>query len=318
MSASLFQSDSPLRIGTRASKLARWQSDWVAAELKKHGHAAEIVEISTQGDTQQSGSVASLGLQGVFTKEIQSALLAGEVDIAVHSLKDLPTETIAGLRLAAVPRRANPADALVSSAGRLSELPAGAKIGTGSTRRQAQLLAARHDLNVVGIRGNVDTRLRKLDDGEYDAIVLAAAGLTRLGWKDRITELLNPPTMLPAPGQGALGLECRADDEGVIAALSLLDHEETHRATTAERTMLAVLDGGCSAPIAAWGRLEMDDDEQPQLKLDGLVASLDGTEVLRASTSGRPGQAEELGRIAAEQLLDLGAADIIRDARVSD
>ncbi|MEQ8210388.1 MAG: hydroxymethylbilane synthase [Lacipirellulaceae bacterium] len=302
--------DSPLRIGTRASKLARWQSDWVAAELTKRGHAVEIVEITTQGDTQQQGSVASLGLQGVFTKEIQSALLSETVDIAVHSLKDLPTETIEGLTLGAVPPRGNPADALVSRSGKLTELPAGARVGTGSTRRRAQLLAARHDLEVLGIRGNVDTRLRKLDEGEYDAIVLASAGLSRLGWADRITERFGPLTMLPAPGQGALGLECRADDQKVNDALHDLDDNITHRATLAERNMLAALEGGCSAPVAAWGRLEND-----QLKLEGLVASLDGADVLRASTFGKLEDAEELGRIAAEQLLDLGAAAIIDSAR---
>lgn len=304
--------NTPLRIGTRASKLARWQSDWVAAELTKRGHAIEIVEITTQGDTQQQGSVASLGLQGVFTKEIQSALLEEKVDIAVHSLKDLPTETVAGLKLGAVPPRENPADALVSRSGKLAELPAGARVGTGSTRRRAQLLAARHDLEVLGIRGNVDTRLRKLDEGKYDAIVLASAGLTRLGWADRITERFGPLTMLPAPGQGALGLECRADDQALIAALAELDDRITHQATLAERSMLAELDGGCSAPVAAWGRLEED-----QLRLEGLVASLDGADVLRASTIGKLDDAEEIGRIAAEQLLDLGAARIIDAARES-
>lgn len=304
--------NSPLRIGTRASKLARWQSDWVAAELTKRGHAIEIVEITTQGDTQQQGSVASLGLQGVFTKEIQSALLEEKVDIAVHSLKDLPTETVAGLKLGAVPPRENPADALVSRSGKLAELTAGARVGTGSTRRRAQLLAARHDLEVLGIRGNVDTRLRKLDEGEYDAIVLASAGLTRLGCADRITERFGPLTMLPAPGQGALGLECRADDQALIAALAELDDRITHQATLAERSMLAELDGGCSAPVAAWGRLEED-----QLRLEGLVASLDGVDVLRASTIGKLDDAEEIGRIAAEQLLDLGAARIIDAARES-
>jgi hydroxymethylbilane synthase len=300
-----------LRIGTRGSKLARWQSDWVAEQLRKRGVAVEIVEITTSGDIQQAGPVTSIGGTGVFTKEIQSALLAGEVDIAVHSLKDLPTQQVAGLTLAATPPRENPADALIGSAGyTLDTLPPGSRVGTGSQRRRAQLLALRPDLVMLDIRGNVDTRLRKLDDGQYDAIVLAAAGLTRLGWADRITEMLAPPRVLPAPGQGSLAIECRADDGEAFAALTPLNNAPTRATVVAERTLLAVLEGGCSAPVAAWGRVA-----DKELRLDGLVASLDGRHVLRASGTSQPADATGLGARIANELLQKGAAAIVSAAR---
>lgn len=300
------------RIGTRASKLARWQSDWVAAQLVANGAAVEIVEISTTGDVQQQGPVTTIGAQGVFTKEIQTALLAGDVDVAVHSLKDLPTQEVEGLTLAAVPTRENPADALVATnAASLDELPHAARVGTGSLRRRAQLLALRPDLNVLAIRGNVDTRLRKLDAGEYDAIVLAVAGLTRLGWAERLSELLEPPRMLPAPGQGALGIECRTGDAETLAVLAPLDDAVTRSAVIAERAMLAALHGGCSAPVAAWGRVEGG-----VLHLDGLVAELDGNVVLRASASAPVEQSPEaLGRRVAEDLIRQGAAELVAAAR---
>jgi hydroxymethylbilane synthase len=312
--------DRPLRIGTRASKLARWQSDWVAAELAKLGAQVEIVEIATRGDLEQLGPVGSIGTQGVFTKEIQAAVLAGDVDLAVHSLKDLPTEQVAGLVLAATPPRENVADALVTNrAASLAELPAGARIGTGSLRRRAQVLHLRPDLRVAGIRGNVDTRLRKLDDGEFDAIILAAAGLTRLGWASRIAEYLKPPQMLPAPGQGSLALECRADDQATQAIAGRLNDPATRLGIVAERAVLAALHGGCSAPIAAWGRVE-----GRLLLVDGLVASLDGREVRRSSivadltaieSSAAILAAEQAGVTAAEELQKLGAEAIILAAR---
>jgi hydroxymethylbilane synthase len=300
------------RIGTRASKLARWQSDWVAAQLMANGVSVEIVEISTAGDVQQQGPVTTIGAQGVFTKEIQSALLADEVDVAVHSLKDLPTQEVEGLTLAAVPTRANPTDALVATnAASFRELRPGARVGTGSLRRRAQLLALRPDLNVLAIRGNVDTRLRKLDAGEYDAIILAAAGLSRLGWGDRISELLQPPRMLPAPGQGALGIECRAGHAETLAVLARLDDAATRSSVVAERAMLAALHGGCAAPVAAWGRVEGD-----SLVLDGLVAELDGKFVLRASASAPVDQPPEtLGHCVAEKLIQQGAAELVAAAR---
>ncbi|MCA9236560.1 MAG: hydroxymethylbilane synthase [Planctomycetales bacterium] len=312
-------SDRPLRIATRASRLARWQADWVAAELTARGRRVEIVEISTQGDREQRGPVTAIGGTGVFTKEVQSAVLAGEADVAVHSLKDLPTGQTAGLLLAATPRREEPVDALVATA-TLAELPAGARVGTGSQRRRAQLKALRPDLLVAGIRGNVDTRLAKLDAGEFDAILLAAAGLRRLGWGERIRELLAPPRMLPAPGQGSLGIECRADDVDAQAALVELDDLPTRLGVTAERNFLAALHGGCSAPVAAWGRIEGE-----ELRLDGLVASLDGMTVLRASRSVgvAPGThrraqieaAESLGDDLAAAVLAQGAAAIVDAAR---
>ncbi len=287
-----------IRIGTRGSQLALWQSNWVAEQLRQCGAIVELIKITTSGDVQQTGPIVAVGLQGVFTKEVQEAVLAGEADIAVHSLKDLPTEQVAGLVLGAVPERENVADALVTnSAKTLAELSAGARVGTGSSRRQSQLKHLRPDLNIVGIRGNVDTRLRKLDDGEYDAILLAAAGLRRLGWADRITELLQPSQMLPAVGQGALGIECREDDSIALKLLGQLNHHATHQATAAERAMLALLHGGCSVPVGGWGRIE-----NGQLVLDGLVANLDGTQVLKATATGEVAEAEQIGRQVAEQL----------------
>jgi len=304
-------SKSLIRIGTRASQLAQWQAKWVAFQLRALGATVELVEITTQGDAQQRGPIASLGSQGVFTKEIQAAVLDSEVDLAVHSLKDLPTETVAGLVLAAVPERENPADALVTAkAESLETLASGARVGTGSLRRQAQLRHLRSDLEVVGIRGNVDTRLRKLDEGEYDAVILAAAGLKRLGLADRIVELLEPPRVLPAVGQGALGLECRADDAAIRELLGDLDDRDSHRAVEAERAMLAKLHGGCSAPVGAWGRLE-----DGELVLDGLVATLDGGRVLKAAASGPAAEAGAIGDRVAEELLGQGAAAIVAEAR---
>jgi hydroxymethylbilane synthase len=303
--------DRTLRIGTRASKLARWQSDWVAEQLRMRGVAVEIVEITTSGDVQQVGPVAAIGGVGVFTKEIQAALLAGDVDLAVHSLKDLPTQQVAGLTLAATPPRENPADALIAADGSTLEiLPPGSRIGTGSQRRRAQLLALRPDIEMLDIRGNVDTRLRKLDEGQYDAIVLAAAGLTRLGWADRITEVLAPPRVLPAPGQGSLAIECRADDADAFSALIPLNDAPARAAVVAERTLLAVLEGGCSAPVAAWGRIA-----EGELRLDGLVASLDGRQVLRASGASQLADATALGARIANELLQQGAAAIVGAAR---
>ena len=302
-----------LRIGTRRSRLALWQAEWVAEELRGSGASVELVEITTSGDDQNMGPIPAIGLQGVFTKEIQSAVLDGQVDIAVHSLKDLPTEMIAGLALAAVPPRENVADALVTDrAESLSTLPPQSRVGTGSQRRKAQLLHLRPDLEIVNIRGNVDTRLRKLDNGEYDAVILAAAGLRRLGLDSRIVKLLSPPQMLPAVGQGALGIECRADNTSVCDLLRRLDHDDTRAAILAERAMLALLHGGCSAPVGAWGRIESG-----RLVLDGLVASLDGTRIVRGSAHEPKQAAESVGREVARHLLDQGAAEIIEAARGS-
>jgi hydroxymethylbilane synthase len=270
------------RIGTRGSKLARWQSDWVAAQLTKAGVSVQIIEIATQGDIKQDGPLSAVGGLGVFTKEIQSALLAGDVDLAVHSLKDLPTQEIEDLTLAATPPREDLADVLISRSGQsLVDLPARARIGTGSLRRRAQLLHLRPDLVMADIRGNVDTRLR------------------------------SPPRMLPAPGQGALGIECRVDDAGAIHAVGPLDDPATRRAVEAERAALAALHGGCSAPIAAWGRIAGE-----RLELDVLVASVDGRIVLRQSSRcAREHTPADLGRSVADMLKLEGAEALIAAAR---
>ncbi|GAB6164232.1 hydroxymethylbilane synthase [Thermostilla marina] len=300
----------PLRIGTRGSKLARRQADWVASELARRGVDCEQVLIDTRGDKQQDWSIAALGSTGVFTKEIQHALLAGEVDLAVHSLKDLPTEPVPGLTLAAVPARAPCGDVLVSRGNvRFEQLPTGAKVGTGSRRRHAQLAAARDDLEIVSVRGNVDTRLAKLDAGEFDAIVLAEAGLVRLEHADRITQRLSPAYLLPAVGQGALGLETRVDDAFAQSRAALLDDAATHAAVRAERAFLAALRAGCLAPVAAWGRFY-----RGWLLLTGRVLSLDGRMKCEATCSGNPAEPEELGRRTAGILLAQGAGDLIAAA----
>jgi hydroxymethylbilane synthase len=238
-------------------------------------------------------------------------LLAGTIDLAVHSLKDLPTLPTSGLTLAAIPEREDVADALVAREGAvIADLASGAIVGTGSLRRRAQLLSIRPDLQMREIRGNVDTRLRKLDEGQYDAIVLAAAGLNRLGLARRITESHGPPRLLPAPGQGALAIECRADDDDVAQVLAPLDHACTRAGVVAERTLLAALQGGCSAPVAAWGRTVGD-----AVELEGLVAALDGSRVLRGQAQGTAADAEGLGRHVAEALLAQGAAELVAAAR---
>ncbi|MEX2093626.1 MAG: hydroxymethylbilane synthase [Pirellulales bacterium] len=313
-----------LRLGTRASKLARWQADWVAAQLSALGHAVEIIEISTSGDVDQLGPVADIGAPGVFTKEIQRAVLAGQVDVAVHSLKDLPTDAVAGLLLAAVPPRESPADVLVTRAGSREQgagnhsllpapcslLPLAARVGTGSLRRQAQLRHARRDLRIENIRGNVETRVRKLDDGEFDAIVLAEAGLKRLGLAARISQVLSFDVMLPAVGQGALGIECRSDDAASFAALKSIDDADAHAAAIAERSLLAHLRGGCLAPIGALGRVEVG-----RLQLSAVVLNPDGSQRLVACDAASPADAITLGRRVADALLAQGAAKLIADSR---
>lgn len=302
-----------IRLGTRASPLALWQADWVAARLKETGVHVEIVLIATQGDQQQSGPIGAIGTQGVFTKEIQRALLDGRIDLAVHSLKDLPTEPVAGLCLAAVPEREAPGDVLVSREGcRFEELPHGARLGTGSPRRRAQLWHARSDLQMVDVRGNVETRLRKLEEGQFDALVLAEAGLRRLGLANRITQVLPKELLLPAVGQGALGLETRADGESARRAVGALDHPATHAAVLAERALLATLRGGCLAPVGAWGRSEADG----QLQLTGVVLSGNGRTRLHADGVRMASEPTELGREVAAALLSQGAAELIENSRL--
>jgi hydroxymethylbilane synthase len=299
-----------IRLGTRASALARWQAEWVASRLTELGAAVELVFIKTGGDGTTT-PITQSGSQGVFTKEIQRALLDGRVDLAVHSLKDLPTERVDGLGVAAVPPRESPCDAFISNQfAALEQLPRGARVGTGSRRRQSQLLHVRPDVLVRDIRGNVETRLQKLDAGDYDAILLAEAGLNRLGLVDRITQRLPPTTMLPAVGQGALGLETREDDEATMAVVRQLDDANTHASVFAERTLLAALRGGCLAPIGAWGRVV-----DQRLYLDAAVLSADGVTRLGASVSGDVGSAAALGEEAAGQLIEQGAAELITGAR---
>jgi len=304
-------SSKPLRLGTRGSPLARWQAQWVAGALQEHGTAVELVPIATSGDVQQTGSIGAIGTFGVFTKEIQRALLDGHVDIAVHSLKDLPTEPVAGLSLSCVPPREETGDALISRRGaRFEDLPTGCRVGTGSFRRRAQLLHARDDLVIRDIRGNVETRLKKLDQGEFDAIILAVAGLRRLEMADRITQVLPKSLVLPAVGQGALGIETRAGDARTIQALAPLGDTPTYQAVTAERKLLFTLRGGCLAPVGAWGRME-----NARLRLSAVVLSRDGERRLHVEDDAPGEQAADLGERLAEQLLAQGAAELIAASR---
>ena len=297
-----------LVIGSRGSRLALWQAEWVKGELGRHGYFADIEIIKTTGDRITDVPLAQVGTKGLFTKEIEEALLAGRVDLAVHSLKDLPTELPAGLRLGAVPRREDPRDVLVSRDGRrLAELPAGARVGTSSLRRSAQLRHARPDLDLEPVRGNLDTRLRKLEEGQFAALLLAAAGLRRLGWEARITEYLEPEVMCPAIGQGALGIEARTDDAATLDALAHLDDRAARLETAAERALLAGLGGGCQVPFGGFARLQHDG----RLLLGGVVASPDGRRLFRASGEGT--DPEELGARLAEQLLRDGAAQVLEE-----
>jgi hydroxymethylbilane synthase len=303
-----------LRIGTRASKLARWQAGWVADRLLGAGQAVEVVEIATHADENTAVPISSFGGTGVFTKEVQRALLADRIDVAVHSMKDLPTERVDGILLAAVPLRENIADVLVTADGAtLAQLSPAARVGTGSLRRQAQLRHVRPDLQLIDVRGNVDTRLRKLDEGQLDALVLAEAGLVRLGLGDRVAQALGPPAMLPAVGQGALAIECRTEDVENRDVLATLDDADTRAAVMAERAMLAHLRGGCLAPVGAWGRIEGG-----AIHLSAVVLSVDGKQRLEAHDQAKRldiSAAEQLGRRVAEILLSKGAADLIAASR---
>lgn len=291
--------------------MARWQAEWVAAELTALGVAVELVPIVTAGDQRQEGPIGAIGQVGVFTKEIQRALLDRRIDLAVHSLKDLPTEPVEGLCLAAVPERAAAGDVLVGrTAPSLDQLPKGSVVGTGSLRRRAQLLHVWPDLVLRDVRGNVDTRLRKLDEGQYDAIILAEAGLRRLGLADRITQAIPLSVLLPAVGQGALGLETRSDDAATRDAIAPLCHAPTFAAALAERAMLLVLHGGCMAPIAAWGRVEAE-----RLLLTGRVLDPAGRTKLEATLTAPLEEAETLGRQVADSLLSQGARPLIDAAR---
>ena len=299
-----------LRLGTRRSALAMAQSGGVAATLiATTGTDVELVEITTRGDT-DPGAIAQIGGTGVFVSALRDALLNGDVDLAVHSLKDLPTAPADGLVLAAIPAREDPRDVLCSPAGlTLGELPAGARIGTGSPRRTAQLKALGLGLEVVPIRGNVDTRLKKAIDGEVDAVVLARAGLARLDRLDAVSEVLDPIQLLPAPGQGALAIECREGSD-VAALLAVLDDPATRACVLAERALLRMLEAGCTAPVGAL--CDLADDE---LYLRAVACAPDGSDVIRQSLTGPLTEPEELGRRLAAILLEDGAAELLGEAR---
>jgi hydroxymethylbilane synthase len=296
---------SRLTLGTRKSLMAMTQSGLVADTLMQvTGHAVELVGVTTEGDVSKE-LLAQIGGTGVFVNGLRERLLSGEVDFAVHSLKDLPTAPAKGIVLAAVPFRDDPRDALCGPA-KLADLPRGARVGTGSPRRMAQLRALRPDLDVVAIRGNADTRLRKVADGELDAVVLAYAGLGRIGRMDAVAEVFEPEQMLPAPGQGALALECRADRADLVAILGTVDDPLSRAAITAERTILAVLEAGCSAPVGAYAAVH-----EEELHLTAAVVAYDGSRQVRLSASGHLHEAGQLGRELADRLLAEGADQLM-------
>lgn len=293
-----------ITIGSRGSQLALWQAHWVEARLRELGAECRIQIIKTTGDQITNVPLSQVGTKGLFTKEIEEALLDGSIDVAVHSLKDMPTDLPAGLTLQAIPQREDVRDALVGH--RLSDLHSGARVGTSSLRRTAQLWAARPDLIIESIRGNVDTRLRKLDEGQFDAIVLAAAGLRRLGWSNRIAEYVPVETICPAVGQGALAIETRDDDsEGSIVARKL-DDAASRIAVTAERAVLRAMGGGCQVPIGAYATVHAD-----RVELQAIVIEPSGRHSVKGSRSGRAADAEALGTVLAEELLDRGAREIL-------
>ncbi len=302
---------SSLAIGTRGSRLAVWQAEWVRARLKElaPGLTVTLQRIKTSGDKILDVPLAAIGGKGLFVKEIEEALLREEIDLAVHSMKDVPTILPDGLSILCVQAREDPRDVLVSrDSCSLDQLPKGSRIGTSSLRRQAQLLHYRPDLHIELLRGNLDTRLRKLHNGEYDAIVLAAAGLMRMGWSNKVTEYLPPEVSLPAIGQGALGLEGRCNDRFVQTLVEKLEHRPTRTAVMAERALLKRLEGGCQVPIAAHATVKGD-----TLIMDGLIASVDGQRLIRDTIQGPASEAQDLGTQLAEKLLAQGGDRILNE-----
>lgn len=300
-----------IRIATRKSPLALWQAEYVQRLLQQAhpGLAVELVRMSTQGDKIIDTPLAKIGGKGLFVKELEQGMLEGDADIAVHSMKDVPVELPDGLHLPVVLKREEPRDAFVSNNyRRLEELPQGARVGTASLRRQCQLAALRPDLEILNLRGNVGTRLKKLDDGHYDAIILAAAGLIRLDLEGRITQKIPVDLCLPAIGQGVIGIECRSDDRVINDLISALDHEHTHICITAERALNRRLQGGCQVPIAGYAELSGH-----TLHLRGLVGRPDGRTIIQGAKTGAPQQAEEMGVALAEELLDKGADVILNE-----
>lgn len=306
--------DKTIRIGTRGSKLALWQAEWVKKALLESDPelAVELVVIKTKGDKILDVPLAKVGGKGLFVKEIEEALADGRIDLAVHSMKDMPAEIPAGLAIGAVPMRENPQDVLIARGGlKIDDLPAEARIGTSSLRRAAQLRHLRPDLKIVDLRGNLDTRLNKVQAGEYDAIVLAAAGVRRLGLEARISQILPADAMLPAVGQGALCIEIRADDPRIRSLTAALDHGPTHTAVTAERAFLRRLEGGCQVPIAAHARVT-----NAEVIITGLVAELDGSVLIKESHAGPAGEAANAGLVLAQKLLDRGAGPILEKLKI--
>ncbi|OGO59479.1 MAG: hydroxymethylbilane synthase [Chloroflexi bacterium RBG_19FT_COMBO_47_15] len=301
-----------ITIGTRGSRLAVIQAQWVLTKLREAtpGLEANLVKITTRGDRDSGTALDKFAGQGVFVKELEKALIDGEIDLAVHSLKDMPTEIPRGLFLAATTARLDPRDVLISRAGKSAELAPGSMIGTGSHRRAVQLRALRPDLETCGVRGNIDTRLRKVSEGEVDGIIVAAAALIRLGWQDKITEYLPVEHFTPAAGQGALGIEIRSGDKATALLASVINHEPTWQSVTAERTFLRALGGGCRAPIAALGIVSGD-----ALKLSGMVASVDGSRILRATEEGNAQAPEQVGRQLAQKMAEMGALDCISELK---
>jgi hydroxymethylbilane synthase len=325
-----------INIGTRGSKLALWQAEHIKSLLKKIYPDLEVhlVKIKTTGDMILDVPLAQVGGKGLFVKEIEESILRNDVDIAVHSMKDVPTDFPAGLHLSAICKREDPRDAFISQVQSpkskvqsFKDLPQGARVGTSSLRRSSQLLNMRPDLQITQLRGNLDTRMRKLDEGQFDAIILAAAGIKRLGLQDRITEILPFDVSLPAIGQGAIGIECRADDEIINEIVGSLNHEETSIAVRAERAFLRRLEGGCQVPIAAYARIEHRAEGKEQraqndsslvtrhslLIMDGLVGSIDGKRLVKGHIEGKPEDYESLGVKLAEALLSRGAREILAE-----
>ncbi|MEW8084809.1 MAG: hydroxymethylbilane synthase [Candidatus Thiodiazotropha endolucinida] len=299
-----------ITIATRKSPLAMWQAEHVAAELKRvHPDIrVELMGMTTQGDKILDTPLAKIGGKGLFIKELEQGLISGEADIAVHSMKDVPVELPSGLHLPVIMQREDPRDAFVSNRYQsIDQLPQRACVGTSSLRRQCQLAEVRPDLVIKSLRGNVNTRLRKLDDGEYDAIILAAAGLKRLGFEDRITALIGPEQSLPAIGQGAVGIECRVDDPRVNDLITPLHHAETAYCVGAERAMNQRLNGGCQVPIAGYAMLESDN-----LWLRGLVGEPDGSRIIRGEVEGKTQEARAMGEGLADRLLEWGADEILK------
>lgn len=305
-----------LKIGSRGSELALWQAHWVQRELSEKFNAlrVEITIIKTKGDKILDSPLSRIGDKGLFTREIENALLKNKIDLAVHSLKDLPTELPPGLVIGAICKREDVRDVFLPHPNnpirRLLDQPAGSTIATGSLRRKSQLLNLRPDFRIVDIRGNLNTRVKKLEESDWAGMMLARAGVERLGWTDRIGDTLDAATMLPAVGQGALGIEIRQGDKRVAKFISSLHHPPTAHATVAERALLRRLEGGCQVPIGAFGRIESN-----SLLLDAIVSSLDGRRVVRGKIHGSPADAETLGRKLAEQLLAAGANEILRTIR---